>query len=864
MSNVATADFPQVNAELIPIPEPITRYEHSTDEFCIVTPCEATNFIPNPSFENDLAGYVAGPGGATFARTTEEQYSGAWSTRIDYTGPQGGIVLQGVQVAANTKYTFSVHVLAPKDMVINLSIADNGTATQIAHGGDCIVNATFWSRCSITFTTGASTSIDLFAGTDADGANNLSIYTDSWQLEPGNLTTYFDGDSFSPVANDINPPFRWLAEPHNSASTRDHATAAGGVEKSFEDFGLVLIGYQGLDMPPYEIQSNDFAKALGALYQDSIPKERQVIFQTVWQCDPTQIAQNKAAFGAAINAHRRGEIAQPVLFRYKPKRNTDCDDAIACATVDMYLVYEGGFQGNVENEHHEEYEIVFTMHDPGFTGASCGQELVPNINFTANYAFAFDRIDGWHDVNGGLTGIQAPNDGVTEIRVGPDNRAYAIGNIAFGGSNHIAVWDPVGRVWQPISTGIGTNVAGSAHDIEFGPASTVYVAGSDATDAGVFISVAGGAFALLGGAPAGRFTAGAANVPPTALGRVSNGRIYAAGSFTEIGGVNTESLGYWDGAAWNTVVPGLTRLGGAAIVDGILPIRSGFIVIGSFDSAGGIPVSNIAQYNVLTDTWIDLEGGRGVAGVDRIRAMAQFENGQVIVGGDPGLGLNVWNGRQWETPITYNGTVEDIDIRPGTNQAWVVGDFDNPSSPTQPGFVHVFIPPSTSRPVPFDLATGSDPTSISFARNGDYYIGMNTQLGVEGADLYRICNPGTLASPPVLRVRGPGIIQSLWDNETTTGINFEPYQIFDGEYVTLSLRGGRVIFESSTLGDLRSLGLFVNPADVTVLAMHPCRNFFAFKMTGENVNTEISFSWQKRYEMITQICINNCNDDCCS
>lgn len=105
-----------------------------------------------------------------------------------------------------------------------------------------------------------------------------------------------------------------------------------------------------------------------------------------------------------------------------------------------------------------------------------------------------------------------------------------------------------------------------------------------------------------------------------------DGKIYAAGNFTTIGGVaNATGIAYWDGSAWNAMGTGLS--GGAGLALAVAP-NGDIIVGGSFTLAGGVANTvRIARWN--GSTWNALSTGANA----QVESLAFNPFGTLYVGG---------------------------------------------------------------------------------------------------------------------------------------------------------------------------------------------------------------------------------------
>jgi hypothetical protein len=142
-------------------------------------------------------------------------------------------------------------------------------------------------------------------------------------------------------------------------------------------------------------------------------------------------------------------------------------------------------------------------------------------------------------------------------------------------------------------------------------------------------------------------------------------QLIAGGWFSSAGGTPVSAIAAWDGASWHALSSGITEPGSPGYVwaltvydpDGNGPAPAELIAGGSFGTAGGLPVRGIAAWN--GSTWRDLGGGLSygpnngeVTGLDvfaaaggspELVAIGSFNS----AGGVPVSKIAAWNGSAW-------------------------------------------------------------------------------------------------------------------------------------------------------------------------------------------------------------------------
>jgi len=140
----------------------------------------------------------------------------------------------------------------------------------------------------------------------------------------------------------------------------------------------------------------------------------------------------------------------------------------------------------------------------------------------------------------------------------------------------------------------------------------------------------------------------AAGGDATELAIMPNGDIIAAGTFTSMGGVaNTNKIAKWNGSAWSSISSGFTGTNILALA--VAP--SGVLYAGgTFSNIGGTAATNIASYNGAT--WAAVGGGIA-GGVLSLIAV----NTYLYAGDGDGTGAWKWDGSAWTAIDTTAGVV---------------------------------------------------------------------------------------------------------------------------------------------------------------------------------------------------------------
>lgn len=167
------------------------------------------------------------------------------------------------------------------------------------------------------------------------------------------------------------------------------------------------------------------------------------------------------------------------------------------------------------------------------------------------------------------------------------------------------------------------------------------------------------------------------NLPVGVNGRVyaiavTSSGVYVGGSFTSAGGVTVSNIAFWNGSAWQALGAGVNGRVNALAASG-----STIYVGGEFTTAGGVTANRIAVWNGTT--WVATIGS--VTGT-RINSIA-ISGTNIFVGGlftsisgVPANNVAKWNGVAWSSLTTgTNGEVLVVEV--SASSVYVGGDFTN-------------------------------------------------------------------------------------------------------------------------------------------------------------------------------------------
>lgn len=229
---------------------------------------------------------------------------------------------------------------------------------------------------------------------------------------------------------------------------------------------------------------------------------------------------------------------------------------------------------------------------PGAVYAGGGfTNVTDSFTFTVNHIAMWNGFN-WYNLGSGVNA----NGTVNAIAVAPSGNVYIGGtftNASGVTANRIAMWD--GFNWNSLGTGSANGLSGTVLAIAVN-GNDVYVGGSF-TSAGTTVvrGIAHWDGANWSGLGSGASGSSTPEVRAMAFG--GDGKLYCCGRFTNMSGLNVNTIVRWNGTSWEALGSGLYA--DSAVVRGTgLAIRGNDIyVVGTFDGAGLTDSSGIARWN---------------------------------------------------------------------------------------------------------------------------------------------------------------------------------------------------------------------------------------------------------------------------
>jgi hypothetical protein len=328
------------------------------------------------------------------------------------------------------------------------------------------------------------------------------------------------------------------------------------------------------------------------------------------------------------------------------------------------------------------------------------------------------------------------NSGVQALAVASNGDVYVGGGFSQAGgaaASRVARWN--GTTWSTLGTG-GTNGAnGDVLALKLGSNGDVYMAGDFTQVGGVATSFLtkwnGTAWSSLGSAT----VSNGLNRQINTLAVAANGDVYVGGYFTQAGGAAANYIAKWNGNAWSSLGSGPANGLNGEVVALVVASSGDVYAGGSFTQAGGLPANYIARWN--GSAWSSLGTGPSNGVNNFVRALAVAGNGDLYVGGNfsqaGGVTANNvarWNGTTWSSLGT--GAANGVDVGvvalavAGNSEVYVGGYF------TRAGGIAASYIAKWNGTAWSSLGTGlnSNVLGLAVAGNGNVYVsGSFTQAG---------------------------------------------------------------------------------------------------------------------------------------
>jgi len=783
---------------------PIVNGYPLDDRIFVVVPVARINLVSNPSLETNTTGWAA-QGGGSIARSTLQQYHGAYSLQVTVSATTtDGAQFDTVALVSGTTYAYSIKILGVAGLTYSISI--NNTAGNVQLSVRTFTATGRWQWVYGYYTETSSASRRLAVQKAGTNASTLPFYVDGAQVEAiaagETVSTYLDGSQPGFVPNQNPVAYYWNGTPHGSTSVRSGLTRAGGMVIPFKSFGFFLTALIGLGLAPPQNVATEYARIDGG-YDDYTRKpSRQFTIQGNFEsrAEYLSLRQQRGGLSRLLDRDLVALDQRLMLLR----EVVDECDVVQTTTCRLIGKYQGGLEGQTDNHIASVAPITFTQYlgvvlADGEAGSALSvQQSVTNANAIIQRSSA----GVWSALGSGAAG-----GGVLAITAGLDGKIYAGGPFTsmggVGSTNHVAVYTPSAGTWAAMGTGSTGN---AVYCMAVAPDGKIIAGGDIATNFGGVANTAnlgrwnGGNWESITGS-------GAPNGIVAACAFDSNGNLYVGGTFTTINGVAANRIAKMTPAGvWSAL-----STGASADVNAIIADNAGNIYAGSTGTFGGaVPIA--AKWNGTAFSSLGSTLNAAVYSLAFNSSTNLFAGGSFTAAGSITASLIAQNNRVEWAPLSSGITaaagtpaVFAMLYSPSANLLYVGGDAFASASGVTP--IDNFLLWNGAQFLSPDVNLPGAPriNALAYDQNQTLYVGFSTTGTATAAGTTTITNPGSARSYPVVVLTGPSsgtsrIYQIV--NTTTNRAIYTSLTMLPGETVTLSFTPDNLSFQSTFLGDV--------------------------------------------------------------
>jgi hypothetical protein len=746
--------------------------------FSVVIPLARTNLVTNPSFETGTTGWLkyASDGSTSSgapSRTTDQQYAGAYSAASPAGAAGLGLGYDGVALVSGTAYAVSCRVRsAVPGVAYDIQLRSSGGSLLAARR---FVASGRWDWLYLIYQETSSATRRLHVASVSGAAFHLdAVQVESCADGVLSPSTYLDGDQPGLLPNQFPPAYGWNGTPHASTSYRRGSTAAGGYLVNLDRFRFKVLAYAGLGLTTLAHAVIPPAVTDGASYVTTVARPRSfAITGFVDAPGLTSLDQYRGQLLTALGPDRVSP-RQPIVLEYQAHD----EDTPTSRAGRLVASLDRGGEGLTNGAHQERMTLQFSQWLPGITAGDAGAALTERISVAdADYITRRSPAGLWSALGtGGMGGRLAA------IAVGPDGSVYAGGEFtSMGGvadTAKIAKWDPTTSAWSALGTGAA---GGHVYALAVGADGSLYAAGTFTSMGGVANT---SRIAKWNGSAWSALDVGANN-SVTALALSPAGVLYAGGNFTSIGGVAIDRIAQWNGSAWSA----LHATGANNTVTSLVVAADGTVYAGgAFTSIGGVSAARVAAWDGTSYTAL----GAGFG--DTVQALTIGSRGELYAGGNFTGDIDyigVWNGAGWQQLGVLDNNVFSLHVGPDrilrAGGAFVTAD----GITLNDGFAtwngSGWVQPDIAFP---GLATVY---AIASALDGTIYIGHDNTSTASAAGITTVTNTGTARSYPTLTIAA----------SQDAGLMYQLLNLTNGRAIYLALAmnaGERIVLRSSAQG----------------------------------------------------------------
>lgn len=795
----------------------------------IIIPRATTNLVQNPSFERGIDGYSAAAGGALSRVTSQQRYGVASAEYIPTAVIDDGLYYGPLSVGLGTQYVFSVDVLGEPGDRYRIYAYDVAAEITLTRTTD-FVGTGEWERQSVVFVTGSNPSIRLYLVKNGD-TSIAPFYSDAWQLEQSEETTYCDGDQ---------PGCKWLAGPHTSASRRSGQSRAGGTIIDLSDLDVEVLELDGVGLTPRLHNVLPYATLPGAHLQSIkiMPRTINLVCVTNTQTETAMYSALSRLEAAVV--HDRYAPMQPIRLRYTR----------AGRLVQLDCYYDSGLEGQFVEHVYTRFNIRFIAYENPYWYDIADTAVPLEISSSFENNFIFRYQDGrWSGV--GPSAYPAGSSEIYSMAYDGGQRIYIAGAFT---NWHGMGWDNL-VYYDFVEDEYGS--LGSPNDflthVSVRPNGNVLIAG-------YFIDIDGYSFRRVAefDLAANHWTALGAGVGGTGAGPEltaayldTDGLFYIAGN---IGPANIGQVWVWDGTAWTVLDSDFSGLATAVIVtlDGWIHLA------GSFIAVDGVSAVRQARRDPDTGDWepAGLGGSTNENDNAPIEAFMRGPDGLIYatgldilhVGGVAVRGLTRWTGTQWQRVggSSSFGATLTFDSR---GMIWIAG------SAAGIPFGELLARATLTNTLSVDLDLdqfdlGNEAASI-IPVGDDIYVGLKAHGTHRTSGFTTITNESSVPVYPRFQFSRSGGTDAhlvLIRNNTTGDELFFDIHLQDGEQIVIDLSRPDKKITSSTRGDTLS---YLPGSNVSSFRLLPGENEIAVFYVPDDSPTFEGFAlWRNTYASV--------------
>lgn len=829
----------------------------------LVVPLGTTNMVLNPSAETTGNFGNNGVAGVAVTRSTAYSFRGLYSYKVVNGANAGCAMSVTLKALTNAIHylTFWAYGTSGDTMSATFYTAAPALLGQVTPA--LLYTEGDWRQYGVqvpaatAYTGTGAVTVYIYNTTPSD-----TYYVDCVQVEAlSGWTTYCDGDQ---------PGCKWNGTRHGSTSYRWDSREGGAVRDLITYYGLSSVqATMGYSSPTKETMLEPLAFVDGSVYQGTRASGR--ILQLECKLKGTDLANyysKRKALLLACNRHHSPQ--EPCLWYYTG----------AGKTVALRAFVESGDEGGLIEANFEKFTLnLMAVEDPYWEELREETAIVRASASLSSFGAAslqtkVETDDQWDATTGAWSAL-----GITAL--GGNHTIYAMardnsGNLYVGGdflnlngideADYIAKRD-VNGTWTALASGTGGIVRALACDV----AGNVYVGGdfTNLKDAnGDFISMwNGSAFASVGG--------GAEDlVRAIVVGR--DGSVYVGGDFAHVHTAvpadvaNTTGIAKWSGAAWSALGTGVT-LGATDIgVTGLdMDQADNLYAAGWFTEAGGVAAADsVAKWNgtAWSSMGVFTAEAMGVAvGKDQtIYAIGHFST----INGASILKIGQYKGSGWYplgsgiTQLAVASVRECLAVT-DDGTVYAAGSFVDAGGVTVPGLASWN---GTSWIVPsIVLPTGAKVYAL-YADGDTLYIGhdkeatgdgVSTVAGTAslsvGADVTStgwVTNSGTAISYPVIAITtdAAATVKRIENLTTKQVLQFNDEPLPANGWITIDCRKGKeAVYAGYTGGPSRIIAL-KQPSDLGSFCLLPGGNKLSVLCYGDGATVTCSLRWRIKHE----------------